>query len=133
MSARILVIEDDGPLASLLDRGLRLVGYEVESAEDGISGAARWREGDFALVLLDVMIPGQDGIELCRSMRATGDRTPVILLTARDDEAKRAAGLAAGASAYVTKPFVYADLIALIRELQEPSPGNGTPLPAPSR
>ena len=133
MNPRILIIEDDGPLASMLERGLRLAGYEVETAEDGISGAEPWRRGGFAVVILDVMIPGRDGIELCRMMRADGDRTPVVLLTARDDEVKRAAGMAAGATAYVTKPFVYADFIALIRELERRSPGSGIPLPAPSR
>lgn len=133
MSPAILVVEDDRPLASMLERGLRLAGYEVELAEDGIGAAERWRAGAFALVILDIMIPGQDGISLCRSMRAGGDDTPVVLLTARDDAAKRAAGLAAGASAYVTKPFVYADLISLIRRLEGQRHGTGTPLPAPSR
>lgn len=133
MSARILVVEDDAPLADMLARGLALAGYEVVSAEDGISGEVRWRAGGYAVVILDVMLPARDGIELCRLMRASGDRTPVILLTARDDEAKRSAGLQAGASAYVTKPFVYSDLIALIRDLERRHHGSDSRLPAPSR
>lgn len=133
MSARILVVEDDAPLADMLVRGLALAGYEVVSAEDGASGEARWRAGGYAAIILDVMLPARDGIELCRLMRASGDRTPVILLSARDDEAKRSAGLAAGASAYVTKPFVYADLVALIRDLERRHRGSDSRLPAPSR
>jgi DNA-binding response OmpR family regulator len=133
MNPRILAIEDDAPLAAVLERGLRLAGYEVDLAEDASSGAEHWRRGDYSAVILDVMLPGQDGIELCRAMRAAGDSTPVLLLTARDDQAKRAAGLAAGASVYVTKPFVYADLIALIRRLERQGRGSGSPLPVRSR
>lgn len=128
-AARVLVIEDDAPLASVLERGLGLAGYEVVTAADGVVGGEWWGHGGFVAVVLDVMLPGQDGIELCRRMRAGGDVTPVVMLTARDDDALRDAGLAAGASAYVTKPFRYAELLALIGDLTRASSGSGTPRP----
>jgi DNA-binding response OmpR family regulator len=113
-AARILVVEDDVPVASMLERGLRLAGYEVAVAPDGVTGRERWSGGGFDLIVLDVMLPRLGGVDLCRTMRAAGDGTPVVLLTAREDNELRREGLAAGASAYVTKPFVYADLLALI-------------------
>jgi two-component system response regulator MprA len=116
-AGRILVVEDDAPVASVLDRGLRMAGYEVVVAQDGVSGRDRWAEGAFDLIVLDVMLPRLGGVDLCRIMRGAGDTTPVVLLTAREDDELRRAGLAAGASAYVTKPFVYADLVALIGAL----------------
>ncbi len=110
MSARILVVEDDPPIASVLERGLALAGYAVEVAEDGPSGLARWMGGDWSAVVLDVMLPGMDGVDVCGARRAEGDRTPVLMLTARDDEVLREAARAAGADAFLTKPFAYADL-----------------------
>lgn len=133
MKPRILVVEDDLPLGSMLERGLHLAGYEVTRAGDGIEGEQRWREGGHAVIILDVVLGGGDGIELCRLIRGAGDDTPVILLTARDDDARRAAGMAAGASAYVTKPFVYAELMALIGHLAQRPRDSGSRLHAPSR
>jgi DNA-binding response OmpR family regulator len=124
---RILVVEDDAPLASVLERGLGLAGYEVVTAEDGLAGGEHWRRGGFAAVVLDVMLPGLGGIELCRRLREAGDATPVILLTARDDDDLRAAGVAAGATAYVTKPFGYAELVSLIGDLTRIPSGSGSP------
>lgn len=111
---RILVIEDDEPVANVLRRGLALAGYEVTIADDGPSGAARWAEGGWSAIVLDMMLPGIDGIEVCRGGRADGDQTPVLLLTARDDDDLRRAALAAGADRVMTKPFVYAELLAVI-------------------
>ena len=128
-SPRILVIEDDVPLASVLECGLSLAGYEVITAADGLAGGATWQGGGFAAVVLDVMLPGLDGIELCRRMRGIGDATPVVLLTARDDDELRTRGLAAGASAYVTKPFRYLELVTLIGELASGPNGNGSRRP----
>jgi DNA-binding response OmpR family regulator len=130
---RILVVEDDAPVASVLERGLLLAGYEVAVVEDGSSAAATWADGGYAAVILDVMLPGLDGIELCRRMRSAGDVTPVVMLTARDDDELRRAGLAAGASAYVTKPFVYADLLALVRAITSSGSGSGSQRPGSSR
>jgi two-component system, OmpR family, response regulator len=114
---RILVIEDDPRIASVLGRGLELHGWQVELAEDGSTGRDAWTNGDFDLVVMDVTLPGINGIDLCAQRRAEGDRTPVMLLTARDDDADRWQGDRAGANAYVTKPFVYRDLMAAVEQL----------------
>ena len=112
--ARVLIVEDDPKLASLLERGLKLKGVEATVAEDGSLGQTLWAAGGFDLVLLDVMLPGIDGISLCAERRAAGDRTPVVLLTARDEEEAQNRGMAAGATDYVTKPFAFADLISRV-------------------
>jgi DNA-binding response OmpR family regulator len=82
---RLLVIEDDEPIADLLERGLRLAGYEVVIETDGQAGLERWTLGGLAAVILDVMLPGANGLDIATERRAAGDRTPVLLLTARDD------------------------------------------------
>lgn len=114
---RILVVEDDEPIASVLERGLTLAGYAVDVALDGDAGQERWAAGGYACVVLDVMLPGIDGLTLCAEMRAAGDLTPVLLLTARDDAAVRAAGATAGASALVVKPFAYDELLRVLERL----------------
>lgn len=112
MSAgRILLIEDDAKIARIVKRGLGLKGLDVVVAEDGTAGATIWAEGTFDLILLDIMLPGVDGIALCRERRRAGDITPVILLTARGEEEMRTRGLAAGANRYISKPFAYAELV----------------------
>jgi DNA-binding response OmpR family regulator len=115
--ARVLLIEDDAKIARIVQRGLALKKIAVTVVEDGLAGRDAWAKGVFDLVLLDVMLPGMDGIELCRQRRAAGDATPVILLTARGEEEIRERGFAAGASAYISKPFAYADLIAQVFQL----------------
>lgn len=132
MSDRVLVVEDDPPIASVLERGLGLAGYEVEVAEDGPSGLARWAHGGWSAVILDMMLPGIDGLGVCAERRAHGDETPVVVLTARDDETLREAARVAGADAFLTKPFAYADLLATLRRVMG-RPGTGSPSPAPSR
>ena len=118
MSAgRILVIEDDDRIADILVCGLELKGFEVEVAEDGNAGRDAWSTGAFDLILLDVMLPGIDGVALCAERRQAGDTTPVILLTARTDDDLRDRGLAAGANDHIPKPFAYADLLARIQRL----------------
>ena len=115
MSAgRVLVIEDDTGIASLLKRGLGLKGIEVTIAEDGRAGREAWESGDFDLVLLDVMLPEVDGVSLLSERRATGDQTPVILLTARDEVEIKDGAIAAGATDYLSKPFAYADLLSRV-------------------
>ncbi len=111
---RVLVVEDDIKIGAILRRGLGLKDIEVTVADDGLAGREAWETGDFDLVLLDVMLPGIDGISLCAERRAAGDTTPVILLTARGEEDARHRGLAAGATDYITKPFTYADLTARV-------------------
>jgi DNA-binding response OmpR family regulator len=112
---RLLVIEDDAPIAAVLERGLQLAGYEVEVEADSLAGRSRWLEGGFSAIILDLLLPGANGLELCAERRLAGDRTPVLLLTATDEEQVRTDAQAAGASAVMTKPFVYADLIAWVR------------------
>ena len=114
---RALVIEDDLRIAALLRRGLALKGIDVTVAEDGARGRAAWQGDGFDVVLLDVMLPEVDGITLCAERRAAGDRTPVIILTARDDEETRARGMAAGATDYLVKPFAYGDLVRRVELL----------------
>ena len=129
----VLVVEDDEALASVLIRGLCLAGHEVELVTDGDSAERRWRSGTWDLVILDIMLPGRDGIDLCAAMRSIGDSTPVLLRTARDDPASRLAGLAAGASAYLTKPYAYAELLATLERLMDPRPGTDIRFLGPSR
>jgi two-component system response regulator MprA len=113
--ARILVIEDDGPIATVLERGLRLAGHDVVVEVDSREGRRRWAEGEADAIVLDLMLPGANGLELCAERRRSGDRTPVLLLTARDEEGVRRQARLAGASAVMTKPFVYADLVEWVR------------------
>jgi DNA-binding response OmpR family regulator len=111
VSARVLVIEDDGGIRRVIERGLRLAGHEAIFADDFGAARARWADGRFDLVLLDVMLPDGNGIELLEERRAAGDRTPVVLVSARDEAELRERATAAGATAYLKKPFAYADLL----------------------
>lgn len=112
--ARVLVIEDERDIADFIRRGLVLKGYEVDVAFDAEQGLALARERMPDLVVLDLMLPGVDGIEACRRLRAAGD-VPIIMLTARDSVADKVEGLEAGADDYVTKPFAFDELMARIR------------------
>lgn len=115
MSAgRVLVIEDDEGISSLLKRGLGLRGIEATVAEDGVAGRIAWESGEHDLVLLDVMLPGVDGVDLLTERRAAGSEIPVILLTARDEEGARERALGAGAQDYVSKPFSFEDLLSRV-------------------
>ncbi len=111
---RILVIEDDLDIAALIRRGLVYKGYEVDTAPDGEAGLASARDQPPDLVLLDLMIPKVDGVEVCRRLRA-GSNVPIIILTARDSVADKIKGLDAGADDYVTKPFAFEELLARVR------------------
>lgn len=115
--AHILVIEDDPGIASVLERGLRLRGWTVTVADHGLAGRIAWLDRPYDVAIVDVMLPGINGIELVSERRSAGDRTPVILLTAGDEYAYRAQGTAAGADEYVTKPFEYRQLIAAVERL----------------
>ena len=112
---KILVVEDEPGIAAGLEDDLRLEGYEVELVGDGILGSRRAREAQFDLILLDVMLPGKDGFDVCRDLRRAGLKTPVILLTAKAQEAEKILGLDLGADDYVTKPFSPRELRARIR------------------
>jgi len=113
--ARILVVEDDPNIALSLAEDLRLEGYDVEAEADGETGSKRALEEHFDLVLLDVMLPHKDGFEVCRGIRRAKLRTPIILLTAKAEEAQKVLGLELGADDYVTKPFSPRELRARIK------------------
>jgi DNA-binding response OmpR family regulator len=112
---KILVVEDEQGIAVGLEDDLRVEGYDVEVVGDGVLASRRARDGDFDLILLDVMLPGRDGFEVCRDLRRAGLKTPVILLTAKAQEAEKILGLDLGADDYVTKPFSPRELRARIR------------------
>jgi DNA-binding response OmpR family regulator len=114
-SARILVVEDEEKLAKFVQLELSYEGYEVTVANDGLSGLMAARDSEPDLILLDWMMPGLSGLEVCRRLRATGAMMPVILLTAKDGIEDRVAGLDAGADDYVVKPFSIEELLARVR------------------
>lgn len=112
---RILVVEDEAAIAFGLQLDLRTEGYDVEIASDGVSALERARKEEFDLILLDVMLPGKDGFEVCRELRHGGSKTPIILLTAKAQEAEKVLGLEVGADDYVTKPFSPRELRARVK------------------
>jgi DNA-binding response OmpR family regulator len=115
MTAHILLVEDDVKLARFVELELTSEGYKVSVANDGMTGISLARESAPDLAILDWMVPGLTGVELCRRLRATGSKIPVILLTAKDEVNDRVAGLDAGADDYVVKPFSIEELLARIR------------------
>jgi DNA-binding response OmpR family regulator len=127
MSARILVVEDEKGIAMALEDDLTLEGYRVEVIGDGAVAVKRAREQVFDVILLDVMLPGKDGFEVCRELRRSGIKTPILMLTARAQEAEKVLGLEAGADDYVTKPFGVRELRARIAALLRRSGGGSTP------
>jgi DNA-binding response OmpR family regulator len=115
--SRILIVEDEPAIALGLEDDLKMEGYEVEVAGDGIAGARRALDGAFDLVLLDVMLPGKDGFEVCRELRRAGMKLPILMLTAKAAEAEKVMGFDLGADDYVTKPFGTRELRARIKAL----------------
>jgi DNA-binding response OmpR family regulator len=115
--SRILVVEDEPDLAFALEDDLKVEGYDVEVARDGETASRRGRGEHWDLVLLDVMLPGKDGFEVCRELRRAGMRTPIIMLTAKAQEAEKVLGLEMGADDYVTKPFSPRELRARIKAM----------------
>jgi DNA-binding response OmpR family regulator len=115
MNERILVVEDEPTIATGLKDDLEVEGYSVEVAEDGPAALGRILEGKFDLILLDLMLPGIDGLDVFRQARLKGNRTPVIMLTAKGQEVDKVVGLELGADDYITKPFGRRELLARIR------------------
>ncbi|HTW40832.1 MAG TPA: response regulator transcription factor [Solirubrobacteraceae bacterium] len=114
---RLLVVDDDPSVREALALVLDLNGFEVDTAVDGREAIRTLAVAPADAVILDVLMPGLDGLEVCRRMRATGDRTPVLMLTARAEVSERVAGLEAGADDYLAKPFAREELIARLRAL----------------
>jgi two-component system, OmpR family, response regulator MprA len=113
----LLVVDDEPAVRDALDRALRAEGYRVATAADGRAALDRMAEERPDLIVLDVLMPVMDGLEVCRALRAAGDRTPILVLTARDSVADRVEGLDAGADDYLVKPFALDELLARIRAL----------------
>jgi DNA-binding response OmpR family regulator len=116
---RVLVVEDEEKLARTLQRGLEREGYAVDVVLDGTQALTRLRVNheDYDLAVLDVMLPGVDGLSVCRRLRADGVALPILMLTARDATADKVAGLDSGADDYLVKPFAFEELVARIRTL----------------
>jgi two-component system alkaline phosphatase synthesis response regulator PhoP len=126
---RILIAEDEPGIALALEDDLRLEGYDVEVVADGAVAARKARDERFDLILLDIMLPGKDGFDVCRELRRTGVTTPIVMLTARTQEAEKVLAFESGADDYVTKPFgpreLRARIAAVLRRATphaEPSP-----------
>jgi DNA-binding response OmpR family regulator len=116
VGGRILVVEDETPIAEAVGYALRDAGYEVDIVGDGAAGLAASRERPFDLMVLDLMLPGLPGLDVCRAVRSESD-LPIVMLTARDSEVDRVLGLEIGADDYVTKPFSVAELVSRVRAL----------------
>jgi two-component system copper resistance phosphate regulon response regulator CusR len=114
---RILLVEDDSRIARFVSQALREQAYAVDASADGDDALYKASVNDYDAVILDLMIPGRDGFEVCRELRASGSSVPVIMLTARDAVPDRVAGLDSGADDYLTKPFEVAELLARLRAL----------------
>jgi DNA-binding response OmpR family regulator len=113
--ARLLLAEDDDGIRVPLARALEREGYVVDAVADGTSAARMGEENDYALIVLDIGLPGVDGLEVCRRVRRANADVPIMFLTAQDSELDAVAGLDAGADDYVTKPFGLAELMARVR------------------
>ena len=114
---RVLIVEDEAKLAALLKRGLEREGMAVDTVGDGERAVVRAEATEYDAVVLDVMLPGIDGFEVCRRLRLADVGSPILMLTARDSVRDRVAGLDSGADDYLTKPFSYAELLARLRAL----------------
>lgn len=125
---RILVVEDEHKLASVLQRGLEEHGYAVDAAYDGEEGLALAGAEPYDLLVLDVMLPGMDGVQVCRALRSARKNVPVLMLTARDTVDDRVAGLDAGADDYLVKPFAFRELLARVRALLRREAGHKDPV-----
>src|SRR5712664_4179577 len=114
---KVLLVEDDRKAARLLTRGLQEEGFAVEVAQTGEEGDERASVGRPDIIILDWLLPGKDGLAMCRDLRRRGISTPILMLTARDGLADRVAGLNTGADDYLTKPFAFTELLARIHAL----------------
>jgi two-component system, OmpR family, response regulator len=126
---KLLIVDDDATLAAALRRGLTAEGFSVEVAATGPEGLWRLREGGYDLVLLDLMLPGRNGYQVCADLRRAGDTTPVLMLTAKDGHLDEAEALDTGADDYLRKPFSFAVLVSRVHALlRRSSLGSPPPL-----
>lgn len=114
---RILLVEDEPSAARFIAKGLREAAHAVDVARDGVAASEQCQQNDYDAIILDVMLPGKDGLSICRELRAAGSDVPVLMLTARDAVEARVEGLDAGADDYLTKPFDFRELLARVRAL----------------
>jgi two-component system, OmpR family, response regulator MprA len=114
---RVLVVDDDPDVREAVETALELEGHSVTTAADGLAALKRLGQAEFDAVVLDVLMPNLDGFEVCRRLRASGNRTPVLILTARDSEEDTIRGLDIGADDYLVKPFALGELLARVRAL----------------
>ena len=135
MTEKILIIEDNAELAGLLEMHLQETGYDADLAADGPSGLEKALSGKYGLVILDLMLPGLNGLELCKKLRTAPSYIPILMLTAKSSELDRILGLELGADDYVTKPFSIMELMARVKailrrveKIQEPGPAGPGPL-----
>jgi DNA-binding response OmpR family regulator len=117
MGAQLLIVEDDPGIASFLRRGLEAEGYTVKVACDGREALKRANAEDFALIILDRMLPGLNGLDVCTKLRDGGNRSPILMLTAKDTLEDKIEGLKGGADDYLTKPFAFNEMLARIEAL----------------
>jgi two-component system, OmpR family, response regulator len=117
VAVKVLLVEDDAKIAAAVRRGLTAEGFAVEVAADGVDGLWRARTGSYDLILLDIMLPGRHGYSVCAELRRAGDRTPILMLTAKDGDLDEAEGLDTGADDYLRKPFSFPVLVARIHAL----------------
>ncbi|NND75117.1 MAG: response regulator transcription factor [Ilumatobacter sp.] len=126
---RILVVDDEQRLAASIARGLELEGFTADVVHNGIDALWRAQEVDYAAIVLDIMLPGKNGYEVCRELRAAGVATPILMLTAKDGDYDEAEGLDTGADDYLRKPFSFVVLVARVRALlRRGSPSVDVPL-----
>ena len=121
---KVLIVEDDEGVSRFIRQALAEAGYAAVAAEDGDAGLSLGLSGEFEVILLDIMLPGVDGLEICRRLRGAGIKTPILMLTARDLLDDKVRGLDSGADDYLVKPFMVAELLARIRALLR-RPGGG--------
>jgi two-component system copper resistance phosphate regulon response regulator CusR len=119
---RVLLVEDDLGIISFLEKGLREAKYALDVAQDGDDALYKISLNEYDAIILDIMIPGRDGLEVCRELRSLGSKVPVIMLTARDDVQDRVLGLDVGADDYLTKPFQVSELLARLRAVMRRGP-----------
>ena len=117
MDGRLLVVEDDPQVRAMLTRALSYEGFDVDAARDAAGAMASMREASPDLILLDLLLPDEDGVDVCRRLRAAGERVPILMVTARDTVSDRIEGLESGADDYLVKPFSTAELVARVRAL----------------